>query len=77
MTINLVDVVEVDVSTLTLWEGLITLLKKMEATLSLKVKTKSPVCLAYQGMWALFNAVSESAANNSSSPAGTEWAREL
>ena len=79
VTINLVDVVEVDVSTLTLWEGTpITFTKENggDPTQSeSQDQITDNVWLTRGNVGILFNAVSESAANNSSSPAGTEWAQ--
>ena len=79
VTINLVDVDEVDVSTLTLWEGTpITFTKENggDPTQSeSQDQITDNVWLTRGNVGILFNAVSESAANNSSSPAGTEWAQ--
>lgn len=78
VTINLVDIVEVDVSTLTLWEGApITFTKENggDPTQSASQdRITDNVWLTRGDEGILFNAVSESAANNNSSPAGTEWA---
>ena len=79
VTINLVDIVEVDVTTLTLWEGTpITFTKDNggDPTQSeSQDRITDNVWLTRGDVGILFNAVSESAASNGSSPAGTEWAQ--
>ena len=79
VTINLVDIVEVDVSTLTLWEGTpITFTKDNGADPTQSEnqdRISDNVWLTRGDVGILFNAFSESAASNGSSPAGTEWAQ--
>ncbi len=79
VTVNLVDVSEVDISALTLWEGTSTTFTKEnggDPTLaSSQDRISENVWLTRGNEGILFNAVSESVANNTSSPAGTEWAQ--
>ena len=79
VTINIIDIVEVDVSTLTLWEGVpLTFTKDNggDPTQSASQdRITDNVWLTRGDVGILFNAVSESTANNNSSPAGTEWAQ--
>ena len=79
VTINIVDVVEVDVSTFTLWEGTpITFSKPNGGDPTEEAnqdRITDNVWLTRGNLGVLFNAFNESAANDNSSPAGTEWAQ--
>lgn len=79
VTINLLDLSEVDVSSLTLWEGASISFSKPnggDPTLSENQdRITENVWLTRGNEGILYNAVTESVANDSSSPAGTEWAQ--
>lgn len=79
VTINLQDVSEVDLSSLTLWEGeKTTFTKANEANPSLaenQDRITENVWITRGDQGVLYNANIESTANNTSSPADTEWAQ--
>ena len=79
VTININDVDEVDVASLTLWEGApITFSKPNEGSptdAANQDRITDSVWLTRGDVGILFNAVNENSANNASSPAGTEWAQ--
>ena len=79
VTITINDVDEVDVATLTLWEGAALTFSKQnggsptEAASQDRITDNVWLTRGDEGI--LFNAVGENSANNASSPAGTEWAQ--
>ena len=79
VTITINDVNEVDVSTLTLWEGVpITFSKPNEGdptNAGNQDRITDNVWITRGNQGVLYNIVTESSANNASSPAGTEWAQ--
>lgn len=79
VTISINDVNEVDVASLTLWEGVpITFSKPNEGNPNNEAnqdRITDNVWLTRGDVGILYNIVSEASANNSSSPAGTEWAQ--
>lgn len=79
ITINLRDVTEVDVASLTLWEGAaVTFTKENGADptqAASQDRITDNVWLTRGDQGILYNAVTEASANNDSSPSGTEWAQ--
>ena len=79
VTINLVDLSEVDISALTLWEGTALTFSKANGGDPTQSENQdritANVWLTRGDLGILYNAVTEGAANNDSSPAGTEWAQ--
>ena len=79
VTITINDVDEVDVATLTLWEGAPLTFSKQNGGSPTEAESQDRIT---DNVWLtrgdegiLFNAVGENSANNASSPAGTEWAQ--
>lgn len=79
VTINLVDIVEVDVSSFTLWEGATLTFTKPNGGDPTQSENQDrisdTVWLTRGDEGILYNAVTEGTAINNSSPAGTEWAQ--
>lgn len=79
VTINLLDLNEVDVSALTLWEGTALTFSKPNGGDPTQSENQdrisANVWLTRGDEGILFNAVTEGTAINDSSPAGTEWAQ--
>ena len=79
VTVNHVDIVEVDVSTLTLWEGTSLTFSKPNGGDPTQSENQDRISdnvwLTRGDVGVLYNAASESTANDNSSPAGTEWAQ--
>lgn len=79
ITINLQDLSEVDVSALTLWDGASISFTKADGADPTLAESQDRITdnvwLTRGNEGILYNAVTESVANNNSSPAGTEWAQ--